>query len=56
MGFILFIHVPSSNPNQSLFYHHTISNGIYLAERGFLALNVLMCIEKVDDKKCYSSL
>lgn len=43
MGSILAIHFapsPSQSTLQSLFYHHMLTEGIYLAERGFIALNV----------------
>ena len=39
IGSILAIHLPSPQL-QSLFYHHMLSQGIYLAERGFMALNI----------------
>ena len=47
IGSILAIHLPSSKL-QSLFYHHMLSKGIYLAERGFMALNIKFGKEEVE--------
>ena len=49
IGSVLAIHFPPSSPHlQSLFYHHMLSRGIYLAERGFIALNIELGIDEVD--------
>ena len=49
IGSILAIHFsPSSAHLQSLFYHHMLSKGIYLAERGFMALNIELGIMEVE--------
>lgn len=49
IGSILAIHFPPSSPHlQSLFYHHMLSQNIYLAERGFMALNIELGIEEVE--------
>ncbi|KAM0798374.1 putative glutamate-1-semialdehyde 2,1-aminomutase [Usnea florida] len=49
IGSILAIHFPPSSPHlPSLFYHHMLSKGIYLAERGFIALNIELGMEEVD--------
>ena len=49
IGSILAIHFPPSSPHlQSLFYHHMLSKGIYLAERGFIALNIELGMDEVD--------
>lgn len=50
IGSILAIHFPSSSPQlQSLFYHHMLSKNIYLAERGFMALNIELGMEEVEN-------
>ncbi|MCJ1458393.1 hypothetical protein MMC28_008765 [Mycoblastus sanguinarius] len=49
IGSILAIHFPPSLPHlQSLFYHHMLSKNIYLAERGFMALNIELGMEEVE--------
>ena len=49
IGSILAIHFPPSSPHlQSLFYHHMLSKNIYLAERGFMALNIELGMEEVE--------
>lgn len=49
-GSILAIHFPSSSSQlQSLFYHHMLSKNIYLAERGFMALNIELGMEEVEN-------
>ena len=47
IGSILVVHLPSPKL-QSLFYHHMLSEGIYLAERGFIALNIELGLAEVD--------
>lgn len=47
IGSILVIHLPSPEL-QSLFYHHMLSEGIYLAERGFIALNIELGLADID--------
>ena len=48
IGSILAMHFPPSSPHlQSLFYHHMLSRNIYLAERGFMALNIELGMEEV---------
>lgn len=48
IGSILAIHFPPSYPHlQSLFYHHMLSKSIYLAERGFIALNIKLGMNDV---------
>ena len=48
IGSILAIHFPPSYPHlQSLFYHHMLSKSIYLAERGFMALNIKLGMNDV---------
>lgn len=50
IGSILAIHFPPSHPHlRSLFYHHMLSKNIYLAERGFMALNIELGIEDVEN-------
>ena len=49
MGSILAMHFPPSPPHlQSLFYHHMLSKNIYLAERGFMALNIELSMKEVN--------
>ena len=49
IGSILAIHFPASSPPlQSLFYHHMLSKNIYLAERGFMALNIELGMKEVE--------
>ncbi|CAD6592958.1 MAG: hypothetical protein ASARMPRED_006861 [Alectoria sarmentosa] len=49
IGSILAIHLPPSSPDlQPLFYHHMLSRNIYLAERGFMALNIELGMEDLD--------
>lgn len=49
IGSILAIHFSPSSPQlQSLFYHHMLSKNIYLAERGFIALNIELGVDEVD--------
>lgn len=50
IGSILAIHFPAaSSPHlQSLFYHHMLSKNIYLAERGFMALNIELGTKEVE--------
>ena len=49
IGSILAIHFSPSSPHlQSLFYHHMLSKNIYLAEQGFMALNIELGMEKVE--------
>lgn len=49
IGSILAIHFPPTSPNlQSLFYHYMLSKQIYLAERGFMALNIELGMEEVE--------
>lgn len=49
IGSILAIHFPPSSPHlQSLFYHHMLSKDIYLAERGFIALNIELGMDEVE--------
>ena len=49
IGSILAMHFPPSSPHlQSLFYHHMLSRGIYLAERGFIALNIELGMNEVE--------
>ena len=47
IGSILAIHLPSTQL-QSIFYHHMLSKGIYLAERGFIALNIELGMAEVE--------
>jgi len=50
-GSILAIHFapsPLQTTLQSLFYHHMLSETIYLAERGFIALNIELGLEHVE--------
>lgn len=47
IGSILSIHLPSPEL-LSLFYHHMLSEGIYLAERGFIALNIELGVADVE--------
>lgn len=50
IGSILAIHFASSSMQstlQSLYYHHTLTEGISLAECGFMALNIEMDLEHV---------
>ena len=50
IGSILAIHFASSPTQttlQSLYYHHMLTEGIYLAERGFMALNIELDMEHV---------
>ncbi|KEF51680.1 uncharacterized protein A1O9_12315 [Exophiala aquamarina CBS 119918] len=39
---------PDRDVLQGLFYHHMLQNGIFMAQRGFTALNVLITDEHVD--------
>lgn len=49
LGSILALHFPPSSPYlPSLFYHHMLSRNIYLAERGFMALNIEMGMQEVE--------
>ena len=49
IGSILAIHFSTSPPHlQSLFYHHMLSKNIYLAERGFMALNIELGTQEVE--------
>ena len=51
MGSILAMHFaqsPIQATLQSLFYHHMLSEGIYLAERGFMALSIELRMERVE--------
>lgn len=49
VGSILAMHFPASSPHlQSLFYHHLLSKNIYLAERGFMALNIELGMKEVE--------
>ena len=49
VGSILAIHFPPSSSHlQSLFYHHMLSKNIYLAERGFVALNMELGVKDVE--------
>ena len=49
IGSILAMHFPPSSPHlQSLFHHHMLSKGIYLAERGFIALNIELGMNEVE--------
>ena len=49
IGSILAIHFPSLSPHlQSLFYHHMLSKNIYLAERGFVSLNMELGVKDVE--------
>ena len=49
IGSILSMHFPPSSPHlYSLFYHHMLSKSIYLAERGFMALNIELGMEEVE--------
>ncbi|KAL9045898.1 MAG: hypothetical protein Q9214_001137 [Letrouitia sp. 1 TL-2023] len=47
IGSILAVHLRSSGL-QSIFYHHMLSQGIYIAERGFMALNIELGIAEVE--------
>ncbi|KAL8930719.1 MAG: hypothetical protein Q9208_000260 [Pyrenodesmia sp. 3 TL-2023] len=47
IGSILSIHLPSPEL-LSLFYHHMLSEGIYVAERGFIALNIELGVADVE--------
>ncbi|KAI4159848.1 MAG: hypothetical protein LQ342_006266 [Letrouitia transgressa] len=47
IGSILAVHFRSSGL-QSLFYHHMLSQGIYIAERGFMALNIELGVAEVE--------
>ena len=47
IGSILAIHL-STPELQGLFYHHMLSEGIYVAERGFMALNIELGEADVD--------
>ena len=47
IGSILAIHL-STPELQCLFYHHMLSEGIYVAERGFMALNIELGIADVE--------
>ncbi|KAL8909476.1 MAG: hypothetical protein Q9207_000156 [Kuettlingeria erythrocarpa] len=63
IGSILSIHLTSPGL-LSLFYHHMLSEGIYLAERGFIALNIELGVADVERfvastgnfVKCYKGL
>ncbi len=49
IGSILAMHFPPSFPHlQSLFYHHMLSKNIYLAERGFISLNIELGTQDVE--------
>lgn len=50
IGSILAIHFPAASSPllQSLFYHHMLSKNIYLAERGFMALNIELGMKEVE--------
>ena len=49
IGSILAIHFPPSSPHlQSLFYHHMLSEHIYLAERGFMSLNIELGMGEIE--------
>lgn len=47
IGSILQIHLPTPEL-LSLFYHHMLTEGIYLAERGFIALNIELGVADVE--------
>lgn len=48
IGSILAMHFPPTSPHlPSLFYHHMLSRDIYLAERGFIALNIELGTKEV---------
>ena len=50
IGSILTVHfAPSAIRSvlQSLYYHHMLTEGIYLAERGFIALNIELTLKEV---------
>ncbi|KAI4216221.1 MAG: hypothetical protein LQ351_001231 [Letrouitia transgressa] len=47
IGSILAVHFRCSGL-PSLFYHHMLSQGIYIAERGFMALNIELGIAEVE--------
>lgn len=38
---------PDRDVLQSLFFHHMLQNGIYMAQRGFIALNIMLTEEHV---------
>ena len=50
LGSILVIHFalsPFQSTLQSLFYHHMLTKGIYLSERGFIALSIEITLQNV---------
>lgn len=50
LGSILVIHFSASTAQstlQSLFYHHMLARGIYIAERGFIALSIEITLDHV---------
>ena len=50
LGSILVIHFGASaiqSTLQSLFYHHMLTQGLYIAERGFMALSIEITVEHV---------
>ena len=50
IGSILAIHFPPSSPHLlSLFYHHMLSKNIYIAERGFMSLNIELGMKEVEE-------
>ena len=38
---------PDKDPLQGLFYHHMLQQGIYMAQRGFIALNIMLTEEHI---------
>ena len=51
IGSILAIHFaasPLQSTLQSLYYHHRLTEGIYLAERGSIALNIELTMGQVE--------
>ena len=51
LGSILVIHFapsPAQSALQSLFYHHMLTQNIYLAEKGFISLSIEITVEHVD--------
>jgi glutamate-1-semialdehyde 2,1-aminomutase len=49
-GSMLCIHFegPSQNSLKALFWHHMLEHGIYMAQRGFVALNLELRDEDID--------
>jgi len=50
VGSLIVIHFagPDRDVLQGLFYHHMLQNGIFMAQRGFIALNILITEEHIN--------